>query len=762
MEIFIYILKVNIAIALLYLVYRFVFQADTFFAWKRAVLQFIVFFSLLYPFINLGQFFEVNLPTNPEIYAVNLGEISIGGAVVAEKPTTFADILPIALIAIYLSGVAFFLFRVAAQTFSLLKNFRRAEKIVIHNTQVLVAEGVETPFSFFGKIVIDRKNYSDDELHEILLHEATHVEKIHSFDVVLSELLCAFAWFNPFAWLLKHEIRLNLEYLADNAVLLSGCESAHYQLNLLQLSYKNNITSITNNFNVSPLKKRIMMMKKNESSGKSMWKYALLVPATSLLIGFNVSLKAQNGTFDFEITKPKVSVKLADNIKIAEKVDVLPEFPGGTEALYKFIADNMQYPKNTVSQKFNSYCEIQFLVDEKGNMSSLKNIYNGDWAKDTFAEIERAFTVMPKWKPAMRKGKSVSSTVTLHLEFEFTDDTPIVFRVDSKVVSREEYMDYMEKYSGTDNYSAISRKNQILDGEKVHIVEFYTQDIYDEPEIPAEFPGGINALYKYISDNLKYPKLAVERKIEGKSIVRFIVDKDGTVSNVEIKESFNAECDAEAVRVIKSLPKFTPAKQGGKQVGMYYTIPIMFALQSQGTEMVQEEIFTTIEQNPEFPGGINALHKFIGENLKYPKAAVERKIEGRTVIQFIVEKDGSVSTAKVLRGFDAECDAEAARVIKSLPKFIPGKQNGKPVRVYYVIPISFKLNPQNTVNTNENAQVPEKVLWVVDSKEITTEIAKKIKPEDIEKVEVLKDESATKLYGEKGKNGVILVTTKKK
>lgn len=104
-----------------------------------------------------------------------------------------------------------------------------------------------------------------------------------------------------------------------------------------------------------------------------------------------------------------------------------------------------------------------------------------------------------------------------------------------------------------------------------------------------------------------------------------------------------------------------------------------------------EPIFMTLEEPPTFPAGEKALQKFICENTKYPKSAIEEKISGTVYVQFIVEKDGSISDVKVIRGIGGGCDEEAVRVIKQLPDWIPGKQNGVPVRAYFMIPITFNL-----------------------------------------------------------------------
>ena len=108
-------------------------------------------------------------------------------------------------------------------------------------------------------------------------------------------------------------------------------------------------------------------------------------------------------------------------------------------------------------------------------------------------------------------------------------------------------------------------------------------------------------------------------------------------------------------------------------------------------EIVEEEVFLSVEENPEFPGGPAKLLEYVQKNLKYPMMARESDIQGRVFVGFVVEKDGSISNVRVLRGIGGGCDEEAVRVVQTLPKFKPGKQRGNPVRVQYTLPIVFKL-----------------------------------------------------------------------
>ena len=230
--------------------------------------------------------------------------------------------------------------------------------------------------------------------------------------------------------------------------------------------------------------------------------------------------------------------------------------------------------------------------------------------------------------------------------------------------------------------------------------------VFRREQMP-EFPGGEAALMKFINENLRYPATAIENGIQGRVVVQFVVKKDGSVGDVKVLRGVDPALDQEAIRVCKTLPKFIPGKRrdNGEPINAWVTLPITFKLdeapnniQTDKSEDMandtihnRELIFRHVEQMPEFPGGEAALMRFINENLRYPVAAIENGIQGRVTVQFVVKKDGSVDDVTVLHGVDSALDQEAIRVCKTLPKFIPGKQNGQPVNVWFTLPIFFRL-----------------------------------------------------------------------
>ena len=244
---------------------------------------------------------------------------------------------------------------------------------------------------------------------------------------------------------------------------------------------------------------------------------------------------------------------------------------------------------------------------------------------------------------------------------------------------------------------------------KVPDEEKEDNNVYTEVDKKPEFPGEYSALYKFIADHLKYPEMSKMKRIQGKVLVRFIVGKQGEVENPEIVKGVAPDLDAEAIRVVKSLPKWIPGSHKGKNVRVESTVSVNFKLDEQPivNEMPKSlddddnQIFLFVEKMPEFPGAtdIFAVSKFLSENIKYPDEAKAKGLSGTVWVQFVVTKEGNVANIRIARGVDPLLDAEAIRVVKNMPKWKPGAQskriNGEkvwiPVNVSHTVPVKFTL-----------------------------------------------------------------------
>ena len=533
----IYLLKVNAGIALFYAFYKLFCQRDTFFQWHRIALLSFLGISFLYPLFDI-QDWVMEQPAIYELadyYTVLMSTEEVTAAPVVYEAPQRPDLLTI-FTYLYYIGVIVMSVRFIIQLVSICHIRWKGQAVYLNGQRIISLPSEANPFSFFGWIFLYLPQLEEESQEEILMHEQTHARQWHSVDVIVSEIANIVCWFNPFSWLLKGEIRLNLEYLADNQVAQTLNDSKQYQYHLLGLAHTNSKTGLYNNFNVSQIKHRIIMMNKKRTHTVGRIKYALFAPlAAALLMVSNISCTSTENKKD------------------------------STEAA----------------------------------------------------------------------------------------------------------------------------ESRAVEGEEFQIVE----------QMP-EFPGGMGECMKWLGQNIKYPAEAIEKEIQGRVILQIIVEKDGTITNAVVAKGVHPLLDNEALRVINQSPKWEPGKQNGEAVRVKYTLPVLFKLNDKASENATKEeqnnpdengVYQVCEEMPEFPGGMQECMKWLGKNIKYPTEAIEKGIQGRVILQMVVEKDGSITNAKVVRSVDPLLDKEALRVINLSPKWTPAKHQGEAVKVRYTLPVMFRL-----------------------------------------------------------------------
>jgi TonB family protein len=211
--------------------------------------------------------------------------------------------------------------------------------------------------------------------------------------------------------------------------------------------------------------------------------------------------------------------------------------------------------------------------------------------------------------------------------------------------------------------------------------------IHTWPAEKPEYPGGIDSLIKEVSARVNYPQQCIDSNIQGKVYVRFVVNEDGTISNLETGKANHPLLGAAAIEAAKGIGKFKPAFDQGRPVKAYYTIPVSFKLTEPYNDVPGDE-------PPEFPGGDVALIQWIQERIRYPAAEQFLGNEGKVYLRWVVMEDGSVTDIKVVKGVSPGLDKEALRVAGELPKFIPARQAGKRVRVYFDFPVVFSFSKE--------------------------------------------------------------------
>ena len=531
-----YIIKLNLILALLCLLFQVLMHRDTFFGVRRLMLWGIYATAFLLPLCNLQTLLTADTAATDmaEAYAqyvlptLNVTAMRVASFGV-EQNETGCGMWFVGMIAIW--GIIYII-PVVWMTM----------KLIIQVAYIIYLRCVCrpcgsfflyprpcTPFSFGPWIFLHPEGMDEQTLREVLIHEQAHVRGWHTLDILFSQLVCIVFWWNPATWVMRREVRLNLEFIADAAVIGHQKDKREYQYRLLGFSTYKNVATIANNFNVLPLKRRIMMMNLKRTSRMGMAKYALFVPVAAALL-FACNLDSLARSIAETVKKPLLIV---DGQRVGEE-EVLALTPEHIDHI-------------TVLRE-----------------APAVSVY-GDEAKDGAVVIDRR--------------KSI----------EASDSTKVRTVV-----------------------QAISDADD---------------NIYAGVEQMPEYPGGMDAMNKVLYQNVRYPAAAQDYGIQGMVIVNFVVEKDGTLSNVkatevrdvntgavlpevkvvafshhdrqksrkqgkltdELKEKTKANqhyaegikaLKAESERVIRLIPeRWKPGRNAGQPVRVHVTLPVTFELQ---------------------------------------------------------------------------------------------------------------------------------------------------------------------------------------
>ena len=613
MDFLIYDAKVAVLIAVFYMFYRLMLARETFHRVNRLVLLLTAVASFVLPLCVITMHETVTMEAMPVMTVDNL---TVDDVAPMPEPVVETPWWQILLPVLFMIGMVVTIGHTLMSMFRILMLIKRSEKHPQSDgTTICVSGNADVPpFSWMHYIVMNQSDYAERNA-AILAHERGHIRLRHSWDLLLVDTLTALQWFNPAMWMLRSDLRAIHEYEADGEVLSLGINARQYQYLLITKAASIGGYSLANGISHSTLKNRINMMLHKKSSQTSLLKLLALVPIVGLALAVN-----------------------------AEKVQ---------DVVYT----------NTVAPS------VEELVNE---------------------EILQA-----EPQPAEVVDEAKNKPITFQVVFS-PEDSPIA-------------------------------------GVPVLIVET------GKPVKSAETDKD----GKFVLDNPVVGSLVTFTIVNYSKGIR--ITKDMVAKGDVVKVAF------EANRSGKKEPEDTPDSN---------------------------KAYDVVDEMPQFPGGPYALFEFISKNIQYPKEAEDANLQGRVIVSFVVEKDGSVSNAKVVRPIDPLLDAEALRVVNSMPKWIPGKQNGEAFRVKYTVPVTFRIeggikgadNPLVQKTTAylagyyaaKNGLPPTlQSLILVDGKEVSYDELGKIKSESIDHMDVLKDKSAIEKYGEKAKDGVILITTKK-
>lgn len=422
----IYLLQVNLGIILFYALYKLICTRDTLFNSRRLILMLALILPFIIPLIDIREWMETReslvMLTNFD-YSTTIPEIVVGTA--GTEPGNQVFVISEWIKNIYIAGILALSVRLIVQAISLYLIILRTPEKTVNGIRIKCMKDKSGPFSFFNWIFLNPDNVKEEEISEILTHEMAHVRQKHSIDVIISELVNICCWINPFAWLMKREVRLNLEFLADRKVMDAGFATKSYQYHLLGLTYSHKY-GLSNNFNFSHLKQRIIMMNKKKTNGAGHIKYALFaIPAFALLLAGNISCSSEaTKTDDVKekavTEKPEVVETPAEKAKTKDEVfmvvEQMPEYPGGIQELMSFLSKNIKYPASAMAKNVQGRVIVQFVVEKDGTPTEFNVVRSVD--PDLDAEALRVLGEMPKWKPGMQKGQVVRVKFTVPVSFK--------------------------------------------------------------------------------------------------------------------------------------------------------------------------------------------------------------------------------------------------------------------------------------------------------------------------------------------------------
>ncbi len=577
-EFLIYDLKVAALIAVFYFCYRLLMERETMHRLNRIVLLSSIVLSLVLPLcvITLHKTIEVE-----QVSVVDTAELVVADLEATSVEDSTNLLQPYIIFVVFIIGFVCRLIYIA-------NSYRHLRRMIKDSEQHSLEDGVTlavvdlpvAPFSWMHTIVLSRIDY-EERNPSILVHERGHILQRHSWDIVFVEALTALQWFNPVVWLLRRDLRTVHEYEADAAVLSSGSDVGQYIQLLMRKAMGAKACILANGINNSTIKKRINMMLLNKSPRRNSLKLLALLP----VVGVTLALNAETVT-DVVYTDP---------------------------------------PQKQVPVK-------------KGKKNSTINLGGNQTIKVVEQENAQAAEQLQSYTTELQKAKQNPAIILLNTKPN--GEEPLLI-VDGKTVTREDIqvlppesisnIVVMKEEAAIKSYGENAKYGVIIVNTKKYQEELDNEpkqpDVFDVVEGMPQFPGGAAALMQYLSQNIRYPKEAMEAKTQGRVIVQFVVEKDGSISGAHVVKSVNPQLDAEALRVISAMPNWTPGTQNGKPVNVKYAVPISFRLKG--------------DENPNAVGTFtpNAEGSFIPTDFKSLSAEdLIKRLPGAEI-----DKDGNVT-----------------------------------------------------------------------------------------------------------------------
>ena len=628
-----YSIKSAIVLSMLYLPYMLMLRRESFFRFNRLILLGILLLSLVLPLCNIPwmsldhqpvvqaaqlQMLELGIPVHvlPEVQVLAEGAASQG-------ISRFSVFFLVSLI--YIIGMVALLLMRLWQIARLQFGLRRG--VLWHNDEqgvrIYCHSGDVAPFSWMRNIVINEKDY-DEAGREIVLHEMGHIQGRHSWDVVLLTLVQMLQWWNPLCYVLGISLRDVHEYEADNFVLEQGVSAQGYQLLLIRKAVGSGSYAFANSFNHSLTKKRITMMKKSKSNPWMKSKALYVIPVAALALS--------------AFATPKFVAPIEETVTKLEGK--------GTEN-----SANLQ----VLEQEMNPAVQKDMTQSSTENVTS-EEVKQQDTEERPLFVLDGKIIEIPEGMKDINFKRMHEEQLTKLLNIKVED-------IESIAVLKKDEATKVWGDKGSNGVIVITTKKETKEPESQNVVYNKETGTYDPvlKDLVKKLPGA---------------KMDDEGNItvNGKSVTKIMVDG---------KEAFN----------------------------------------------IGDSIYNVVAHNAKYPGGEGELYKFLSMNIRYPKLCQQFGVQGRVIISFVVEKDGSITEIKKLRGPGMELSEidvtsykeknpesteepkvgqdlgellyeEGVRVLKAMPKWEPAKdKDGNIVRSRFNLPIQFRLSARQEGNS---------------------------------------------------------------
>ncbi len=443
-----YLLLVSVGVALFWSFERLILHANTISSLRRAYYLTALVSVWMLPIIGLLlPSIEVLSAPSAQMEEVVLHTIGVtvvgeGGADLRQDTVPWVEIVARYSLLVWLAGVLLLSVRLGVRLCALRKLLGSMRRVEVDAGVVYVSSRIHAPFSFWGRIYVPALLTEHPSFRNVFIHEREHVRQKHHWDVLLAELSSILLWFNPFVWLIRADLRRNLEYLADRAVLRSGSNSRDYQYELLGMTMSATAGPLSCSYNINDLKERIKMMNKSKSKRAAGASYLVALPLAALMLMGGNMVWANNDAPVVTSEKSEMSVAPAEMLRdepaealvsqpqqpskpVREVQDFTsltpPSFPGGEAAMMKFLCENLVYPKEAQDKGISGRVIVTFVVEEDGSLSDVQVAKSA--SPILAAEAVRVVRSMPKWIPAEDKGKKIAVRASLPVSFKLQSKT---------------------------------------------------------------------------------------------------------------------------------------------------------------------------------------------------------------------------------------------------------------------------------------------------------------------------------------------------